>query len=706
VRTLTRILVLAAGLLAVGAPTALAGKFEVKTCIGAGPFDGWSYQASYYVGAYADCSVTSNSGAPAFSAASAIFTAPPGTAVVGIRGQFRANQQGGWQVGVYDFSARAWRFCHPEKPCQTFGAWFDFGADGFHAGQLGILQICGADPCRGSGSFAIRSVALTLEDPSPPTLDVSVPSGWVRGTQAIGYDASDNSGIQSTRLLVDGREGVLSSRTCDNSRAVPCPNGAGNLYLNTSEGLADGAHTVTVQATDAAGNVAGLERPLLIDNTAPGQVRDLIVYGGEGWRSNNEFTLSWETPTQPGVSPIAAVEFESCPVGARRGDNACKRGVRSAADLRSETDGRSVLDDVQVPGEGEWTTSVWLRDEAGNQNPETARTVTLRFDDTPPIAAFRPLDPGDPTRIRIASDDDPSGIAETTVELQRRGESTWRTLATQLEDGGFAASLDDVNLPDGVYALRARAVDRAGNERSTMQFEGGQPAELALPVRIPTQLAVGKPRRTRVAGSKRRYRTALLGRPEVGYGRAVRVQGRLTTPGENPLPGAEVQVFERVQRPDAAPRPIGTVTTSRTGRFSFRIGAGPNRIVSFRYGGTKTIRPDVADVDLRVRSSTSFSVSRSRVVNGQAVRFSGRLRGGNIPAEGKLVALQALSRGRWRPFATTRASARTGRWSYTYRFDGTRGKVRYRFRVRVLREATYPFSTGASGTRRVLVRGI
>ncbi len=83
----------------------------------------------------------------------------------------------------------------------------------------------------------------------------------------------------------------------------------------------------------------------------------------------------------------------------------------------------------------------------------------------------------------------------------------------------------------------------------------------------------------------------------------------------------------------------------------------------------------------------------------------GRLRGARIPPEGKLVELQVLLRGRFRTFATTRAAG-DGRWSYDYRFDGTRGRQVYRFRARIPRESNYPFGTGRSAIARVRVRGL
>lgn len=52
-----------------------------------------------------------------------------------------------------------------------------------------------------------------------------------------------------------------------------------------------------------------------------------------------------------------------------------------------------------------------------------------------------------------------------------------------------------------------------------------------------------------------------------------------------------------------------------------------------------------------------LKVNRKRARNGQSVVFSGSLLGRPIPAVGKVVALQAKVRGKWRTFATPRARA-------------------------------------------------
>jgi hypothetical protein len=281
-------------------------------------------------------------------------------------------------------------------------------------------------------------------------------------------------------------------------------------------------------------------------------------------------------------------------------------------------------------------------------------------------------------------------------------------LPTTLEKGGFTAVLDDEALPKGLYDLRARAVDAAGNERTIQTMPGGQAAVRRLPVRITTRLAVGKRKRVRARGAhgRHRYRTVLVVRPQARYGRTIPLAGRLTMPGANPLAGADIEVWQRVKLAGSPWRRISQLRTTRTGRFRFKALKGPSRTLRFRYPGTATIRARSTEVDLRVRAVTSLRVNRARVVNGEEVRFHGRLKGRQAGEAGKLVHLQVFTRGRWSTFATPRASRENGLWSYSYRFTGTRGRVRYRFRALVPREASFPYETGVSHSVHVTVRGL
>jgi hypothetical protein len=186
----------------------------------------------------------------------------------------------------------------------------------------------------------------------------------------------------------------------------------------------------------------------------------------------------------------------------------------------------------------------------------------------------------------------------------------------------------------------------------------------------------------------------------------VRLQGRITKPGRQPVSNADIEVWQQLRMPGADWRRISTVRASKRGRFRFVAAKGPARTLRFRYPGTPLVTGRSATVNRRVAAVTSMRPSRRSVVNGEEITFHGRLKGGYLPATSKLVELQALTRGRWITFGTARANPRTGLWAYRYRFSATKGRVRYRFRARVPKEVTYPFETGVSRRVAVTVRGL
>ena len=325
------------------------------------------------------------------------------------------------------------------------------------------------------------------------------------------------------------------------------------------------------------------------------------------------------------------------------------------------------------------------------------------------MVAFAELDQADPTRVDVRASDATSPLVEMELEARRRGDAAWMTLPTTATSTGFSSRLDDEVLPNGEYALRARATDSAGNERSTDREVSGKVALRSVPLRVDTQLVAGqikivKGRRAR--GGRRRTRRVIIVRPTIPFGGTIAIRGRLTTPGGNAIASAGIEVWEQRWIRGAVSRRVAVIGTDHTGRFTFKALQGPSRTLRFRYPGTAVVRARTAEVDIRVKASSTMGVDRRRVVNGEDIVLSGRVRGGPLPSVGKLLQLQAYSRGRWLTFATPRADRETGRWSYRYRFTATRGTVRYRFRARIPKESGFPYIVGHSRPVRVLVRGL
>jgi len=91
-----------------------------------------------------------------------------------------------------------------------------------------------------------------------------------------------------------------------------------------------------------------------------------------------------------------------------------------------------------------------------------------------------------------------------------------------------------------------------------------------------------------------------------------------------------------------------------------------------------------------------------RVRNGGSVTFKGRLIGGPGRAETPVV-LEAVGRNARKrvPVATLRTAPR-GRFRFRYRFLRSFAPFTYRFRARLIPQASYPYAGGSS--RVVIVR--
>ena len=609
-------------------------------------------------------------------------------------------------------NVRANRHCPRKKRAQIAG----YRARTFNvSGATRIVQrvICvgggGSKSCSARALNFIRTYKAQVRvvdgvGPSAAIVpDSALASGaWVSGSQSLHYSATDNVGVRSAQALVAGRAGGSHQRACafaapagPYADVVPCPNGAGEIIVNTQE-LSEGTQPLIVQAYDAAGNAGNSPvATARIDNTAPGRV-DTVLEGGEQWRNRNEYGVSWVNPVESDRAPIAAAVYKLCPAG----PGACTRSEAVAADVSRLT--------VQVPAQGEWKLSLWRRDAAGNASEQLASVpVTLRYDAEPPRLAFAAQSASDPTLVSVSVADNVSGLADGVVELSRAGSGTWQALPTDKGSDRLEARVDDAALPAGTYVVRARARDQAGNESSTTQRADGQQMTLTLPLRIASRMTAGVAHTTIVRVKRhgkriRRRVTVLKPTATVAFGGRSQIRGRLANRDGQGVAGATIQVLSRSLA--SSEQLVGIVQTDGEGRFTYRAAGTMSRTLRFAYGGSPLILPAQREVRLRVPASGSLRVSRRRVLNGRAVTFSGAVKSRPLPPGGKLVELQVRLSGRWQTFRTRRTDD-AGRWSIQYRFKRTRGVQRYRFRLGLPREAGYPFVAGASRSLVVRVRG-
>jgi hypothetical protein len=280
--------------------------------------------------------------------------------------------------------------------------------------------------------------------------------------------------------------------------------------------------------------------------------------------------------------------------------------------------------------------------------------------------------------IVLSVSDEASGVASGQIFVRNSGAEPFRPLPTNLAGGRLTAAVDR-GTPRRVD-VRANVTDIAGNTAS------GAPVRLSL-----TSVRAG--------GRTRRIRG---NRVIVGYRRSALVRGRVTLSAGQSVRAVPIEVTATVRLAGAHAQVIGSTTTSRTGRFAFRVPAGPSRVLRFVFPGAGDALRSARGLGLRVRASSTIHASRTRLSGGGLVRFTGTIRhaGQPLPRTGLVVVLQGHVRGGWQTFADTRTDAR-GHWRARYRFVGRPGS--YPIRVRIRRQNGFPFDLGYSRTLRVRV---
>lgn len=523
---------------------------------------------------------------------------------------------------------------------------------------------------------------------------------WVAGKQTFAYDAADNVGVKSGHAWLSGTPRGADSRPCSYAQRIPCPNGRGSIEVDTR--LApEGSHSLHVSAEDAAGNTADSEPVTArIDNTAPGAV-GVGVEGGEAWRNDNDFDIVWANPAEDDRAPIATAHYRICD---SEGED-CATRTRDGEDVER-------IDDVRVPSAGEWKLRLWREDAAGNRESANASVpVALLYDPEPPELGFEKRSAEDPTKVSARVTDRVSGLADGSIEISQLGSGIWQELAAEKDGDHLTARIDDAALPAGEYELRASAHDQAGNEASSDRRLDGEPMRVKLPLRVRTSMRAGivgkrKVRRTvRRNGKRRKVRrtvNVLEPRTKVAFGRRVRLGGQLTNAAGTPLAGVQVSLYSTPR--EGIEGLAGTATTDERGRYAFKLKARSSQALRFVYPGSATILPVQDTATLLVKGRSTLKADRRRVLNGQRVLFSGRVRGRPLPAAGKLIEMQVRLSEDWQTFRTTRSGPKGG-WKVAYRFERTCGLQRFRFRARLPGEAGYPLEAGGSRGLVVGVKG-
>ncbi len=310
-----------------------------------------------------------------------------------------------------------------------------------------------ADPVEQEHYNAFANDPLLMGTAVPEPVDQTAPvvtgaspedGATVAGTVPVTGSASDEEGVESVDLLVDG-DAVASG--------IPEADGAVSFDWNTST-VANGTHTLRLRASDEAGNVGTSAQVSVTventDNEAPTTPTALTAT----WGRPSQATLTWEGSTDNGAVTAYRVY---------RGDDAIVTLGKSA---RSHTD-------AGLTNLATYAYRISALDAADNES-ELSEPVSLEAgDDTPPTSptdVFAELAGTDGASVSWTAATDNAGV--DAYRVYRNG-----ALVDTVD--GATHSLLDEGLDDGVgYTYRVTAVDAAGNAS-----ESGGPATLTTPDR-------------------------------------------------------------------------------------------------------------------------------------------------------------------------------------------------------------------------------
>ena len=281
----------------------------------------------------------------------------------------------------------------------------------------------------GNTSTSAGVIVTVNNDLQAPTVTITAPAaGAVTGTLNVTANAADNVGVTGVQFLLDGVN--LGSEDL----AAPY-----SVSWNTLT-TANGNHTLTARARDAAGNIATSAAVIV------------TVFNDT------------ELPTVSITAPVAGTVTGTINVNANAADNVGVVGVQfllNGVNLGTEDVAApySISWNTLTSANGTYTLTARARDAAGNTAISTGVIITV-FNDTqlPTVSITAPAAGNVSGNINVtANAADNVGVAG--VQFLLNGSN----LGAEDIASPFSISWITTSVPNGIYTLTARARDAAGN---------------------------------------------------------------------------------------------------------------------------------------------------------------------------------------------------------------------------------------------------
>ena len=332
----------------------------------------------------------------------------------------------------------------PADPTSATGASFDFSAS-----EGGVSFQCRLD----GGSFAACSSPKSYSSlaEGAHTFDVQATDAAGNAeaapqtyTWTVDTTAPDTSITASPADPSSASSADFSFTSTEGGSSFECRLDGGSFASCTSPasytGLADGSHTFRVRATDTAGNTDASAAVFTwtVDATAPGGG---LADPGSPLRGTVNLSAS---PSDTGVG-VQQVVFQSSPADAGTWSPIA---TDTTSPYTASWDTTGVADDL-------YDLRIVVTDNVGNTFASTVVEDRL-VDNTDPTAVMN--DPGaylkGTVNLTSTTGDAGSGVATVTYQRSPAGAGTWTNVS---------ATWNTTSVADGLYDLRVRVTDNAGN---------------------------------------------------------------------------------------------------------------------------------------------------------------------------------------------------------------------------------------------------
>jgi hypothetical protein len=604
------------------------------------------------------------------------------------------------------------------------------GGESCAAGGGAVCSELGGDPCIASNHLYAMVVTLA-DDTAPTAANVSgslVAPGVLSGVADISFDASDSgSGLYSDALAVDGVTITTQAINADGGRctpidgpgsagqqtgvlrfdwAVPCLlTASGMLTLDTSS-LADGAHSVVVSVSDAAGNTATVWSGTIDTDNAPqggtpqvfgdAQQGQSLVAGTGSWSpAPTAYAYQWQRCNAQGAGCVPIAGATAAAYSVTPADDYRQLAVSiTATDADGSTSALSMPSGVVLDANGYASQPQGPALDYGS-----LPTISGSMHEGETLSAQPGEWSGGPLSFTFQwerCDADGlgcqpiAGASGASYKLARADDYLrLRVLVSAAGPGGTSEAASE---PSRVIADATGATDATQEGAPT----AATPPAAAQATRVPNGTG---------ACAHARLRASVGGKSSVtvALGHSVTLRGSLQCAG-TAVRDATVQLA-LASASGASSERLASVRTAANGSFVYLVPPGSSRHITLSYREFPAAAGASARVAVLVTPSITLQISPTSTSNGHTITFTGRVAGGDEPRGGLPLALEYLEGSRWMIYTLVRARRGDGRFAYRYTFERTTQSITYTFRMAIPASGVpgYPYQPAASPARSVHV---